>query len=90
MMPEQQRHKLRYIISIATKNKVKVQTRQIPDAGHFAGLDQPDLIAATILDYISEQLGVDALADVFLGFSETKIWKGDEKRVIKDLRKILY
>lgn len=89
MIPNQGRHRLRYVINLASKNKVKVQTRSIPDAGHFAGLDQPHLVSSNILDYISEQYGVSVLADVFLGFNEIMLWKGDEKRVISDLRKML-
>lgn len=89
MMPEQQRHRLRYIINIATNNKVKVETRQIPDAGHFAAWDNPDFVAAQVLDYLMSRYGVSILADVFLGFKETLIWKGDEQKVIKDLRKLL-
>ena len=86
MMPEAQRHRLRAIIMIATGGRVRVQTRQIPKAGHFAAWDKPDLVAADTLDYILEQMGPNVLADFFFGFKETRIWKGDEKQVLEELR----
>lgn len=86
MMPESQRHRLRYIINLATDNKVKVETRQIPDSGHFAGVESPDLVADNILDYLMAEYGVKMFKDVFLGFNSTLLWKGDEKRIIDDIR----
>ena len=87
MMPEAQRHRLRAIMTLATQGRVRVQTRQIPKAGHFAAWDNPDLVAADTLDYILEQFGPGVIGDPFFGFMETKIWKGDEKFVIENLRK---
>jgi len=85
-MPEGQRHRLRYIMSLATNNKIKVETQQIPNAGHFAGLDDPDFVAANILDYLMSKYPLNAFGDIFMGFSETKLWKGDEILIISDLR----
>ena len=89
MMPEGQRHRLRYIMTLATKGKVKVETRQVPDAGHFSGLDNPDYIASNILDYLMSKHPIENFHDIFLGFGETKIWKGDEKLVMEELRDLL-
>ncbi len=86
MMPESQRHRLRYIINLATKNKVKVETRQIPNSGHFAGIESPDHVADSILDYLMSQHGVEKFKDVFLGFNNTLLWKGDEKQIMEDIR----
>lgn len=87
MMPEAQRHRLRYIMSLASG--VKVETRQVPNAGHFSGLDKPDYVAANVLDYLMSKHPLKLFPDIFLGFGETKIWKGDEKLVISELRKML-
>lgn len=89
MMPEGQRHRLRYIMSVATNGKVKVETRQVPQAGHFSGLEEPDFIAANILDFLMSKHPIQSFPDIFLGFGETKIWKGDEKMVITELRRFL-
>ncbi len=86
MMPESQRHRLRYIINLATKNKVKVETRQVPNSGHFAGIESPDHVADSILDYLMAQYGVKMFKDVFLGFNNTILWKGDEKQVMENVR----
>lgn len=90
MMPEAQRHRFRNVISIATGGRVGVQTRQIPRAGHFAGLDQPDFVAASIMDYLMEKHSLEAFGDIFFGFNETILWKGDELEVIKDMRKMIF
>jgi len=56
------------------------------DAGHLLGVDQPDWLAENILTFIISILGPEEIADVFLGFDG--IWKGDEAKMIKDLRDI--
>lgn len=89
MMPEGQRHRLRYIIDLATNGRVKVETRQVPKAGHFSGLDAPDYVAANILDYLMSKHPIKLFPDIFMGFGETKIWKGDENLVISELREVL-
>ncbi len=89
MMPSEQRHRLRYIIGIATGGKVKVETRQVPDAGHFSAAEKPDFVAANILDYLMMEHPLGSFKDIFVGFGETKIWKGDEKLVIEGLRNLM-
>lgn len=89
MMPEAQRHRLRYIIQTATEGKVSVKTEQIPKAGHFANLDRPDYVAASLLDYLMACHGVDKFGDVFFGFKETRLWKGDERDVIAGFRSLV-
>ena len=59
---------------------------KIKNAGHFAGTDQPLLVSETILNFLIVVLGRNALADIFLGY--TDIWKGDENEMINDLRHI--
>ena len=88
MMPEGQRHRFRNVVMLATEGRVKVQTRQVPDAGHFAGWDQPDYVAAQVLDYLIERKGVKAFGDILLGFGETTIWKGDEAKILPLLRNL--
>ncbi len=63
-----------------------VQITYIPRAGHFAGTDQPDFVADTIVNFIRRVKGRAALADVNLG--NTGIWKGDERLMIQELRAI--
>lgn len=89
MMPEEQRHRLRYVMSLATGNKVKVETRQVPKASHFAGIDRPDFVAANIMDYLMMEHPVTLFPDVFLGYRETRIRKGDEKLVMEGLRNLM-
>ena len=74
-----------YRFVLAMKNS-KVQTRLIPRAGHFAGMDQPDIVAEDILNFIINIVGVKNMGDIFLGY--TGIWKGDEETLIQDMRKI--
>ncbi|MBA3894302.1 MAG: alpha/beta hydrolase [Gemmatimonadales bacterium] len=63
-----------------------VQITYIPRAGHFAGTDQPDFVADTIVNFIRRVKGRQALADINLG--NTGIWKGDERLMIGELRAI--
>ncbi len=86
MMPEAQRHRLRNLIMMTST--ARVQTRQVAKAGHFAAWDNPDLVAAMTLDYLIERYDPKAFGDFFFGFGETKIWKGDEKQVLEDLRSV--
>jgi pimeloyl-ACP methyl ester carboxylesterase len=63
-----------------------VQITYVPRAGHFAGVDNPKFVADTIINFIRRVMGRQALADVYLG--NGRIWKGDERLMIKDLRTI--
>ncbi len=81
MMPANQVYRFANVIRNAP-----VQIHLIPEAGHFAATDQPIKVTETILNFMREYLGKDALADIFLGFSG--IWKGDEELLINDLRKL--
>ena len=63
-----------------------VQVTYIPRAGHFAGTDQPAFVADTIVNFLRRVVGRGALADINLG--NDGIWKGDEDRMIADLRQI--
>ena len=81
MMPLVQLYRFKYSL----KNS-DVRLMRVPRAGHFAGTDQPNFISASILNFIEEVSGKEALADIFLGFDG--IWKGDERQMIKDLRTI--
>ncbi len=85
MMARAQTNRMRYAFS-----NTSVQINYIPDAGHYAGIDQPDYVAEAILNFIIEKFGKKALEDIFLGFSDkgTRIWKGDENFLIRDLREI--
>jgi len=63
-----------------------VQITYIPRAGHFAGTDQPDFVADTIVNFMRRVKGRGALADINLG--NEGIWKGDERLMIQELRNI--
>lgn len=81
MMPSNQI----YLFANALENS-DVQIELVPRAGHFAGTDQPELVAEKIINFVGRVVKRKNLADVFLGY--TGIWKGDEHMKIKDLRKI--
>lgn len=63
-----------------------VQITYVPRAGHFAGTDQPDFVADTIVNFVRRVKGRSALADINLG--NVGIWKGDERLMIQELRAI--
>jgi len=81
MMPANQVYRYKYAMSNTSVNIVKV-----PRAGHFAGTDNPDTVAANMLNFLNEGLGLEVLADAFLGYDG--IWKGDESVLLASLRKI--
>lgn len=86
MMPEAQRHRLRYLFSAAPS----VRTDPIQNADHFVELDQPELVADRILDWIAETPeGRKSLADIFLGFPPTK-WEGNEDHVFEKFREMVF
>ncbi len=75
MMPPAQRH--RY--AAAWGNVASVRTELVPQAGHFAAVDQPDWVAEQILDFVRQTYGTggpNGLADVFQGYVTT-LQKGD-------------
>ena len=74
MMPTNQGFRLAHLYENADVDFIK-----IPRAGHFAGIDQPELVSEYTLLFIQKVVGPSGLADAFLGF--TGIWKGDERRV---------
>ncbi len=82
MMPPSQRFKFKYAIRNAT-----VRTQLIPDAGHFSAVDQPELVAEALLDFIIDVAGKDAMGDIFLGYRKDEIWHGAETQMHKELRK---
>jgi pimeloyl-ACP methyl ester carboxylesterase len=79
MMPPNQAYRFMWAIP-----QSRVSISRIPDAGHFAATDNPDVVAEEILNFITRELGRNSLADIFLGY--TGLWKGDEDSLIKDLR----
>lgn len=81
MMCEINRHRYRY----GYKN-AKVEDVRVPRAGHFSNTDQPNFNSEEILKFIGRHLGLDKLADVFFGFDG--IFKGDERSMFTDMRKI--
>ena len=81
MMPAGQAYRYPWVMPNS-----RVSISMIPDAGHFAGTDQPVIVASTLLNFLNRELGLDALADAFLGFDG--IWKGDEEELLRDLRNI--
>lgn len=81
MMPAAQTQ--RFANVMGTDN---VQITYIPRAGHFAGTDNPEFVADTIVNFLRRVKGRGALADINLG--NEGIWKGDEAQLIGDLRKL--
>jgi pimeloyl-ACP methyl ester carboxylesterase len=63
-----------------------VQITYIPRAGHFPATDNPDNVTDTIINFVRRVLGRSALADIYVGNSG--IWKGDERLMINELRKL--
>ncbi|MGH8009870.1 MAG: alpha/beta fold hydrolase, partial [Candidatus Binatia bacterium] len=81
MMPAAQTQ--RFANVLGTDN---VEIQYVPRAGHYAGVDNPLFIADAIVNFLRRVHGRGALADINLGTQG--IWKGDERLMIKDLRKI--
>ncbi|RLA47340.1 MAG: hypothetical protein DRR06_02710 [Gammaproteobacteria bacterium] len=81
MMPAAQTQRFAYVLGTDD-----VQVHYIPNAGHFAHTDQPMYVSETIINFIRRVVGRKNLADINLG--NEGIWKGDERLVIEDLRKI--
>lgn len=79
MMPAAQTQRFAHVLGTDD-----VQLTLIPRAGHFAGTDNPKFVADTIINFIRRVKGRAALADIYLG--NDGIWKGDEARMIDDLR----
>ncbi len=81
MMPANQAFRYQWVMPNS-----RVDIHMIPQAGHFAGTDQPEIVAGTILNFLVRELGKNALADIFLGFKG--IWKGDEEQLIDNFRRL--
>ncbi len=63
----------------------RCDTLKIPRAGHFAGLDQPELVAEGIMSFLNRDPRMrEGFNDVYQGF--TGIRKGDNKHVARTLR----
>lgn len=70
--------------------KTWTQIHYIPNAGHFAALDQPTFVSETILNF-TRQLFMMGLIDLnlsqaFMGYYITR-WQGDEEYLLKFLNK---
>ncbi|MEX2479323.1 MAG: alpha/beta hydrolase [Gammaproteobacteria bacterium] len=81
MMPAAQTQRFAHVLG-----SDDVQIAYIARAGHFAHTDQPLLVADTILNFLRRVLGRAALADIYLG--NAGIWKGDERELIGELRRL--
>ena len=65
--------------------RATVTTVTIDNAGHFIEMDQPERVAEAMINFMSTVVGVGGMGDIFLGWKS--IWKGDEREMIKLLRK---
>ena len=63
--------------------KSVVETSYFKELGHFAHIEDPKLIAETILDFIREKRGVESLESPFIGFLGAS--QGNERLIIKGL-----
>jgi pimeloyl-ACP methyl ester carboxylesterase len=83
MMPAPQTNRFQAVLT-----GTSCSVARIPRAGHFAGLDQPELVAETILGWLNKDPSMRRrLNDVYFGL--TGVWKGDERHVVEILR-VLY
>ena len=82
MMPENQKWRFKNVLYNAS-----VEINTIDNAGHFVETDQPERVAEAMISFMTNVVGINGLADVCLGFG--RIWKGDEREMIKDLRNLL-
>ena len=85
MMPERQIWRFLHALVNA-----RVTVHSVANAGHFAAVDQPDEVAESIMGFLLEDPDWRPLmGDVFLGFGgKHRIYKGDEREVVRDLRKL--
>lgn len=81
MMPAAQTQRFAYVLGTDD-----VQVHYVAQAGHFAHTDRPRHVADTMINFIRRVVGRKNLADINFGFEG--IWKGDEREMIADLRKI--
>ncbi len=79
MMPTQQLYRFKYAF-----NTDSVRLHKVPNAGHFAAMDNPNDVASELIDWISTISGRSSLAQIFVGFDG--IWKGDEAGMVSSLR----
>jgi len=85
MMPERQMWRFVNVIRNA-----EVQTHTVQKAGHFSAVDQPELVAESILGFIaSKPQWRKMLAQPFIGFGVPgAIYKGDEEHVLKSFNQL--
>lgn len=80
MMPSPQTNRFQAVLV-----NTSCSVARIPRAGHFAGLDQPELVAEAILGWLNKDPSMRRrLNDVYFGL--TGLWKGDERHVVESLR----
>jgi len=85
MMPERQAWRFLYALSNA-----EVSIQSIDRAGHLSMIDQPDRVAEAVMSFfLLKPEWRAAFADVCLGFDKDAIYKGDEEKVIAQLRTML-
>lgn len=81
MMPANQIHFFAH-----AANSPHVDIYLVPEAGHFAITDQPDLVSQKMLMFLQDRTvgGEKSLAQVFLGLN-VGLWKGNEAKIKKKL-----
>ena len=97
-MPEQQLERMAFLLV----NTPSFHAHAIAGAGHFAATDAPLRITEELLKFMRSIVGVGSkwrkpshdhhhhhaqgLADVFFGL--TSLWKGDERELFEEARRI--
>jgi len=81
MMPAAQTQRFAHVLGTDD-----VTINYVPRAGHFAHTDNPLYVADTIINFIRRVVGRKEMGDINLGHQG--LWKGDEREMIADLRKI--
>lgn len=83
MMPSQARWRFKVVL-----HNAEVEITTIDNAGHFVETDQPELVAESMYDFMSRVVGVKGMGDIFLGLHPRSYWKGDERIMIQELRRL--
>lgn len=84
MMPSSQRWRFKAVL----QNASTVELYTIDDSDHFVETDQPELVAENMYTFMSNVVGVGQMGDICLGLDPLVLWKGDERVMIQQLRKL--
>ena len=84
MMPSAQKWRFKSVLT----NAQSVEIHTIDNSDHFLETDQPAQVAENMYSFISNVVGLGKMGDICLGLDPLVLWKGDERQMIEDLRKL--